>query len=88
MGTQEGSRILVLLFRPGGLTLADIMKVLYEERKALQQRLSGVERAIEAMSGEAVKTVKKASRKISASARKKMSLAAKARWAEIKKKAK
>ena len=77
----------MLLFSPGGLTLADIMKVLHDERKSLQKKLSGVERAIEAMSDDVVKTAKKvAKRTMSAASKKKMSLAAKKRWAEIKKK--
>lgn len=75
----------MLLFLPGGLTLADIIKVLHDERKSLQKRLSGVERAIEALSEDVVKTVKRARKKMSAAARKKISMAQKARWAKAKK---
>jgi len=59
--------------------------MLHDERKALQKQLSGVERAIEAMSGEVVKSVKKARKKMSAAARKKISAAQKLRWAKVKK---
>ena len=65
--------------------MADLIKMLHDERKSLQKRLSGVEAAIEAMSGDVVKGVQKARKKMSAAARKKISAAQKLRWAKMKK---
>jgi uncharacterized coiled-coil DUF342 family protein len=69
--------------------LSDLIKMLHEERKSLQKKLSGVEKAIVAMSDDvvqdAVGTVKKARKKMSAAARKKISAAQKLRWSKLKK---
>jgi hypothetical protein len=72
----------------GGTTVADLVGLLNDERKLLQKRLSSLEQAIEALGGEVAKDVKQAvkqGKKMSAATKRKLSLAAKARWAKIKK---
>lgn len=64
--------------------MADVMKLLKNERDALKKRLRSLESAIEALAGDVKKTVKR-SKKMSAATKKKLSTAAKARWAKIKK---
>lgn len=67
---------------------ADLIGMLREEKKAVQKRLSALEQAIEALGGEVAKDVKRAvkqGKKMSAATKRKLSLAAKARWAKIKK---
>jgi vacuolar-type H+-ATPase subunit D/Vma8 len=78
----------MLFYRAGGTTVTDVVKVLNDERKLLQKRLSSLEQAIEALGGEVAKDVKRAvkqGKKMSAATKRKLSLAAKARWAKIKK---
>lgn len=68
--------------------MTDVVKVLNDERKLLQKRLSSLEQAIEALGGEVAKDVKQAvkqGKKMSVATKKKLSLAAKARWAKLKK---
>lgn len=68
--------------------MTDVVKVLNDERKLLQKRLSSLEQAIEALGGEVAKDVKRAvkrGKKMSAATKRKLSLAAKKRWAAIKK---
>ena len=68
--------------------MTDVVKVLNDERKLLQKRLSSLEQAIEVLGGEVAKDVKRAVKqvkKMSAATKKKLSVAAKARWAKIKK---
>lgn len=63
--------------------MADVVGILRKEKQVLQKRLSALERAIGALSGDVAKTVKR-SKKMSAATRRKPSLAAKARWAKVK----
>ena len=68
--------------------MADLVGLLNDERKLLQKRLSSLEQAIEALGGEVAKDVKhavKQGKKMSAATKRKLSLAAKKRWAAIKK---
>jgi hypothetical protein len=70
--------------------MADVVGILKEEKKVLQKRLSALEQAIGVLGGEVAKTVKqavKSGNKMSAATKKKLSIAAKARWAKIKKSA-
>jgi vacuolar-type H+-ATPase subunit D/Vma8 len=70
--------------------MADVMKLLKDERDTLKKRLRGLESAITALAGDVSKDVKKTVKragKMSAAARKRISAAQKARWAAIKKKA-
>jgi flagellar hook-basal body complex protein FliE len=73
----------------GGLALSDLIKMLHEERKSLQKKLSGVEKAIVAMSDDVVedvvKAVTKARKKMSAAPRKKIFAAQKLRWSKLRK---
>jgi len=71
--------------------MADLVGLLKEEQKALQKRLGAVEQAIEALGGEVAKDLKhavKQGKKMSAATKAKLSKAAKARWAAVKKAAK
>ena len=63
--------------------MSDVVGLLKEEEKALERRLYAVQRAIEALE-DGVKVQGKHT--MSAAARKKISLAQKARWAKVKKK--
>jgi hypothetical protein len=68
--------------------MADLVGLLNDERKLLQKRLSSLEQAIEALGGEVAMDVKQAvkrGKKMSAATKRKLSLAAKKRWAAIKK---
>jgi hypothetical protein len=68
--------------------MADVMKVLNDERKLLQKRLSSLEQAMQALGGDIAKDVKgavKRGKKMSAATKAKLSKAAKARWAKVKK---
>ena len=66
--------------------MANVMKVLRDERKVVSKRLSALDTAIAALAGDVKKTVKKvAKRTMSAATKAKLSKAAKARWAKIKK---
>jgi vacuolar-type H+-ATPase subunit D/Vma8 len=65
--------------------MADVMKVLKEERDTLKKRLTALENAIGALAGDAKKSVKRVSKTMSAAARKKISAAQKLRWAKLKK---
>jgi hypothetical protein len=64
--------------------MADVMKVLRDERDALKKRLNALENAMGALAGDVEKTVNRG-RKMSAATKAKLSKAAKARWAKIKK---
>ena len=57
---------------------------LEKQARQIQHRLKGLETAAKALSGSAQREFKKAT-KVSAAARRKMSLAAKRRWKKIKK---
>jgi hypothetical protein len=65
----------------------NIIKALHNERKAVSERLSALDSAIHALSGEAIKTERKIAktvkRTMSAATRAKISKAAKKRWAAI-----
>jgi hypothetical protein len=69
--------------------MADVVGLLREEKKMLQKRLGALDKAIEALVGDVAddvkKTVKKG-KKMSAATKLKLSKAAKARWAALKKK--
>ena len=68
--------------------MADLVALLKEEQKMLQHKLAGLEKAIEALSGDVVKDVKrtlKTGNKMSEATKQKLRLAAKKRWASIKK---
>jgi hypothetical protein len=64
--------------------MADLVGLLKEEQKVLIKTLAGLEKAIEALSGDVVETVKRGN-KMSEATKKKLSAAAKKRWAAIKK---
>ena len=66
--------------------MADVVGLLKEEKKVLQKRLSALEVAISALAGDVKKTLKRG-QKMSEATKKKLSQAAKARWAKIKKSA-
>jgi hypothetical protein len=65
--------------------MADVVGILKEEKKLLQKRLSAVEKAIEALDGGVSKTPSRGNKPMSAATKRKLSLAAKARWAKVKK---
>jgi len=75
--------------------MTDLLKMLHDERTSLVRKLAGVDAAIHALNGSSVATViaavtgvkagKKRTWTMSAAARKKISLAQKARWAKAKK---
>ena len=62
----------------------DILKALNDKRKEYQKQIATIDAAINWFVGE-VSNPKKAKRTVSAAAKRKMSLAAKKRWAEKKK---
>jgi hypothetical protein len=70
--------------------MADVVKVLQEERSLLQKRLSALDAAIRALSGgeatggEAPGGTANGRKPMSAATKRKLSLAAKARWAKVK----
>jgi hypothetical protein len=66
--------------------MTDLVGLLKEEQKGLIKKLAGLEKAIEALSGDIVKSVKRGN-KMSEVTKKKLSAAAKKRWAAIKKSA-
>jgi hypothetical protein len=66
--------------------MADVLKVLKEERDSLKKRLSALENAIVALAGDVKESVARVSKKtMSKSARKKIAVAQRKRWAVIKK---
>ena len=66
--------------------MVDVVKVLQEERSLLQKRLSALDAAITALSGGETTGGEANGRKpMSAATKRKLSLAAKARWANVKK---
>jgi len=68
--------------------MADVVAILKEEEKALEKRLYALQSAIEALEGGVAKDVKRAvkrGKEMSAATKAKLSKAAKARWAKIKK---
>jgi len=76
--------------------MVDVVKVLQEERSLLQKRLSALDAAITALSageatggeatgGEAAGGEATGKKPMSAATKRKLSLAAKARWAKVKK---
>ena len=70
--------------------MADVVGLLKEEKKMLQKRLGALDKALEALVGDVAGDFKKAvkrGKKMSAATKKKLSVAAKARWAALKKKA-
>jgi hypothetical protein len=62
----------------------DILEALNDKRREYQQQINTIDAAIQLFIGE-VGNRKKAKRTVSADAKRKMSLAAKKRWAEKKK---
>jgi hypothetical protein len=64
--------------------MADLVAMLQKEKKVLQSRLESLEHAIKGLGGDAQRGIKKA-KKMSAATKRKLSVAAKARWAKIKK---
>jgi hypothetical protein len=68
--------------------MTDLLKMLHDERAAVAKRLAGLDDAITALTGSSapVKSAPvKRKWKMSAKARKKISLAQKKRWAKVKK---
>jgi len=72
--------------------MTELLNLLHAERATLAKKLAGVDAAIHALNGsgsvlpaKAAGTVKKRTWKMSAAARKKISLAQRARWAKVKK---
>ena len=66
--------------------MVDVVKVLQEERSLLQKRLSALDAAITALSGgETTEGESNGRKPMSAATKRKLSLAAKARWAKVKK---
>jgi len=68
--------------------MADLVALMKEEQKILQRKLAGLEKAIEALSGDVVKDVKrtaKQGKKMSEATKQKLRIAAKKRWAAVKK---
>ncbi len=66
----------------------DILKALNDKRKEYQQQIATIDAAIKLLGGEIAGNPKIAKRTVSAAAKRKMSLAAKKRWAERKSKQK
>ncbi len=68
--------------------MADLVALLKEEQKQLQKKLAGLEKAIEALSGDVAADVKRAVKrggKMSEATKQKLRIAAKKRWAAVKK---
>jgi hypothetical protein len=68
--------------------MADLVALMKDEQKQLQKKLAGLEKAIEALSGEVAKDVKSAVKrgnKMSEATKQKLRIAAKKRWAAMKK---
>jgi hypothetical protein len=66
--------------------MVDVVKVLQAERSLLQKRLSALDAAITVLSGgEATGAESNGRKPMSAATKRKLSLAAKARWAKVKK---
>ena len=68
--------------------MADLVALLKEEHKILRHKLAGLEKAIEALSGDVVTDVKrtlKRGNKMSEATKQKLRIAAKKRWASVKK---
>jgi hypothetical protein len=63
----------------------DILKALNDKRKEYQQQINTIDAAIKLFIGGVAGNPKIAKRTVSAASRRKMSLAAKKRWAEKKK---
>jgi hypothetical protein len=67
---------------PGGTTMSDLVTMLKKERDVLKKRVESLEHAISGLGGDTVKAVKKG---MSAATKAKLSIAAKKRWAKVKK---
>jgi hypothetical protein len=68
--------------------MADLVGLLRQEQKLLEKRLSALQQAIEALSGDVANDVKSAVKrgnKMSEATKQKIRIAAKKRWASIKK---
>jgi hypothetical protein len=65
--------------------MADVVAILKAEEKALEKRLYALQSAIEALEGGDKKEPSRGKRTMSAATKRKLSLAAKARWAKVKK---
>ncbi len=68
--------------------MADLVGLLKQEQKMLQQKLAGLEKAIEALSGDVATDVKRAVKrggKMSEATKQKLRIAAKKRWAAVRK---
>jgi hypothetical protein len=68
--------------------MADLVGLLKQEQKMLQKKLAGLEKAIEALSGDVANDVKSAVKrgnKMSEATKQKLRIAAKKRWAAMKK---
>jgi hypothetical protein len=68
--------------------MADLVALMKEEQKSLQRKLASLEKAIEALSGDVIKDVKrsvKRGNKMSEATKQKLRIAAKKRWAAVKK---
>lgn len=68
--------------------MADLVGLLKQEQKLLEKRLSALEQAIQALSGDVVTDVKrtlKRGNKMSEATKQKLRIAAKKRWASVKK---
>lgn len=65
--------------------MADLVGLLKEEEKVLEKRLYALQQAIEALEDGIKKVPARGKGKMSAATRKKLSIAAKARWTKVKK---
>jgi hypothetical protein len=68
--------------------MADLVALMKDEQKLLQKKLAGLEKAIEALSGDVARDVKSAVKRgnrMSEATKQKLRLAAKKRWAAVKK---
>jgi hypothetical protein len=68
--------------------MADLVALMKAEQKLLQKKLAGLEKAIQALSGDVLAEVKrtvKRGNKMSEATKQKLRIAAKKRWASIKK---
>jgi hypothetical protein len=68
--------------------MADLVALLKDEQKILQRKLTGLEKAIQALSGEVANDVKSAVKRgnrMSEATKQKLRIAAKKRWAAVKK---
>jgi hypothetical protein len=65
--------------------MTDLLQMLHDERASLVRKLAGVDAAIQALNGTGVPVAKKKRRKMSVAARKRISIAQRARWAKTRK---